>query len=132
MSAYYLNLVAVNPKQEDIRSEPVRVLVDTGSELSWMPSEVLARAGIHPRRKRLFTLADGRKMEREVGFCILESEGFITNDEVVFAQSGDLHLLGVRTLEGFGVMVDALAHKLVATATLAAGAPPQAAAAGAL
>jgi hypothetical protein len=31
-----------------------------------------------------------------------------------------MHLLGVRTLEGFGVMVDALAHKLVATSTLAA------------
>ncbi|HLN48514.1 MAG TPA: hypothetical protein VK251_03310 [Steroidobacteraceae bacterium] len=64
MSAYYLNLVAVNPKREETRSEPVRVLANTG---------------IHPRRKRLFTMAEGRKMERDVGFCILESEGFITN-----------------------------------------------------
>jgi len=120
MSAYYLNLVAVNPKQEDIRSAPVRVLVDTGSELSWMPAEVLARAGIHPRRCRAFTMADGRRMERDVGYCILEAEGFATIDEVVFAQPGDQHLLGVRTLEGFGVTVDAIAHKLVATSTLAA------------
>jgi hypothetical protein len=59
-------------------------------------------------------------MDRDVGFCILESEGFVTNDEVVFAQPGDMHLLGVRTLEGFGVMVDPLAHRLVATVTLAA------------
>ena len=123
MSAYYLNLVAVNPKHEEVRSEPVRVLVDTGSELSWMPAEVLAKAGIQARRARLFKMADGRTMQREVGFCILESEGFITNDEVVFAQPGDLHLLGVRTLEGFGVMVDALSHKLVATVTLAAPTP---------
>jgi predicted aspartyl protease len=120
VSAYYLNLVAVNPKHEEVRSEAVRVLVDTGSELSWMPAEVLAKAGIQPRRARLFKMADGRTMQREVGFCILESEGFITNDEVVFAQPGDLHLLGVRTLEGFGVMVDPLSHKLVATVTLAA------------
>jgi predicted aspartyl protease len=120
MSAYYLSLVAINPKREEIRSDPVRVLVDTGSELSWMPAEVLVGTGIQPRRKRLFRMADGRTMERDVGFCILESEGFITNDEVVFAQPGDMHLLGVRTLEGFGVMVDALAHKLVATSTLAA------------
>ena len=126
MSAYYLNLVAVNPKHEEVRSEAVRVLVDTGSELSWMPAEVLAKAGIQPRRARLFKMADGRTMQREVGFCILESEGFITNDEVVFAQPGDLHLLGVRTLEGFGVMVDALSHKLVATVTLAALATPSA------
>jgi predicted aspartyl protease len=120
MSAYYLKLVAVNPKREEVRSEPVRVLVDTGSELSWMPSEVLANAGIHPRRKRAVTMADGRSMERDVGYCILETEGFVTIDEVVFALPGDMHLLGVRTLEGFGVMVDALAHRLVATATLAA------------
>ena len=126
MSAYYLNLVAVNSKCEEMRSEPVRVLVDTGSELSWMPAEDLARTGIQPRRKRVFTMADGRSMERDVGFCILEAEGFITNDEVVFAQPGDLHLLGVRTLEGFGVTVDALAHRLVATATLAAPSLPAA------
>ncbi len=100
MSAYYLNLVAINPKREEIRSEPVRVVVDTGSELSWMPAEVLAKTGIQPRRKRVFAMADGHTMEREVGFC--------------------MHLLGVRTLEGFGVMVDALAHRLVVTTTLAA------------
>jgi predicted aspartyl protease len=113
-------LVAINPKQEEIRTAPVRVLVDTGSELSWLPAEVLTNAGIHPRRKRLFRMADGRTMERDVGFCILESEGFVTNDEVVFAQPGEMHLLGVRTLEGFGVTVDPLEHRLVATITLAA------------
>jgi predicted aspartyl protease len=120
MSAYYVNLIAINPKREEIRSVPVRVLVDTGSELSWLPIEVLVSTGIQPRRKRLFRMADGPTMDRDVGFCILESEGFVTNDEVVFAQPGDLHLLGVRTLEGFGVTVDPLAHRLVATVTLAA------------
>ena len=120
MSAYYVNLIAINPKREEIRSVPVRVLVDTGSESSWLPIDVLAGTGIQPRRKRLFRMADGRTMDRDVGFCILESEGFITNDEVVFAQPGDMHLLGVRTLEGFGVTVDPLAHRLVATVTLAA------------
>jgi predicted aspartyl protease len=111
VSAYYVNLIAINPKREEIRSVPVRVLVDTGSELSWLPIDVLASTGIQPRRKRLFRMADGRTMDRDVGFCILESEGFITNDEVVFAQPGDMHLLGVRTLEGFGVTVDPLAHR---------------------
>jgi hypothetical protein len=120
MSAYYVNLIAINPKREEIRSVPVRVLVDAASELSWLPIDVLAGTGIRPRRKRLYRMADGRTMDRDIGFCILESEGFITNDEVVFAQPGDMHLLGVRTLEGFGVTVDPLAHRLVATATLAA------------
>src|SRR2546430_2105525 len=120
MSAFYLNMIAINPKQEELRSEPVRVLVDTGSELSWMPADVLARAGIQPRRRRVFRMADSRTMERDIGFCILEADGFTTIDEVVFAEPNDMHLLGVRTLEGFGVTVDALAHRLVATATLVA------------
>jgi len=121
MSAFYLDMVAINPKREEIRSEPVRVMVDSGSELSWMPAEALKGAGITPRRKRKFRMADGRVMEREVGYCILEAQGFGTTDEVVFAEPGDMHLLGVRTLEGFGVVVDAIAHRLLSTATIVAG-----------
>ena len=122
MSAFYLEMVAINPKREEIRSEPVRVMVDSGSELSWMPAEALERAGITPRRKRRFRMADGRVMERDVGYCILEAQGHSTTDEVVFAEPGDMHLLGVRTLEGFGVVVDAIAHRLLSTFTIVAGA----------
>lgn len=54
MSAFYLEMVAINPKREEIRSEPVRVMLDSGSMLSWMPAHTLTRAGITPRRKRSF------------------------------------------------------------------------------
>ena len=124
MSAYYVNLVAINPKREELRTPPVRVLVDTGSELSWLPAEVLTAIGLAPRRSRAFRTADGKTIQREVGYGILASEGFETNDEIVFALPGDCQLLGVRTLEGFGVMVDPLAHRLVATSTLAASGLP--------
>lgn len=120
MSAFYLDMVAINPKREEIRSEPVRVMVDSGSELSWMPAEALKKAGITPRRKRSFRMADGRVMERDVGYCILEAQGFATTDEVVFAEPGEMHLLGVRTLEGFGVVVDAIAHRLLSAFTIVA------------
>lgn len=52
---------------------------------------------------------------------MLSAEGFETIDEVVFAQAGDLSLLGVRTIEGFGVMVDNIGHRCVAVTTPAAG-----------
>lgn len=120
MSAFYLDMIVINPKREEFRSEPVRVMVDSGSELSWMPAETLSKAGITPRRKRLFRMADGRTMVRQVGYCILEAQGFSTTDEVVFAEPGDRHLLGVRTLEGFGVVVDAIAHRLLSTFTIVA------------
>ena len=44
-----------------------------------------------------------------MGYASLRAEGFETTDEVVFALPTDLSLLGVRTIEGFGVMVDNLA-----------------------
>lgn len=31
VSLYYLDLVAINPKREELRTEPVRVLLDTGA-----------------------------------------------------------------------------------------------------
>ena len=56
----------------------------------------------------------------KAGYAILSAEGYETNDEVVFAEPGAMTLLGVRTLEGFGVMVDNIAHRFVATTTLVA------------
>jgi len=50
----------------------------------------------------------------------LYAAGYATNDEIVFAEDGDMSLLGVRTLEGFSVMVDNIGHRFVATATLVA------------
>ncbi|MCX6867077.1 MAG: hypothetical protein NTV46_12830 [Verrucomicrobia bacterium] len=120
MSIYKVNVVARNPKNEDLATEPLEALVDTGSELTWLPADVLRGAGITPRRKRIFATATQQRIEREVGYAILSAEGYATIDEVVFAESGDMTLLGVRTLEGFGVMVDNIGHRFVATTTIVA------------
>ena len=120
MSAFKVNVVARNPKREELSTQPIPALVDSGSELTWLPADVLASVGITPRRKRMFFTATQQKVEREVGYAILSAEGYETNDEVVFAEPGDMTLLGVRTLEGFGVMVDNIAHRFVATTTLVA------------
>jgi predicted aspartyl protease len=120
MSIFKVNVIARNPKREDLATQPVEALVDTGSELTWLPGEVLKAVGITPRRRRIFATATQQKIERDVGYAILSAEGYETNDEVVFAEPGDMTLLGVRTLEGFGVMVDNLGHRFVATATIVA------------
>ena len=120
MSVFKVNVVACNPQREDRTTPPIEVLVDTGAELTWLPAEMLAKIGIQPRRKRTFQTAAKQLIEREVGYAILRAEGFETTDEVVFAQPADLNLLGVRTIEGFGVMVDNIAHRFVATTTLVA------------
>jgi clan AA aspartic protease len=120
MSEFKVNVVARNPKSEELSTQPVSALVDTGSELTWLPGDVLKSVGITPRRKRMFATATQQKIERDVGYAILSAEGYETNDEVLFAEPGDMTLLGVRTLEGFGVMVDNIAHRFVATTTLVA------------
>ncbi len=102
----------------DGSAEPRRVeqlLVDTGSEYTWLPTEDLERASIAVRKKDLeFVMANGQVITRPVGYAILRCQGFETVDEVVFAQHGDLRLLGSRTLEGFGAVVDARRQMLVA------------------
>jgi clan AA aspartic protease len=120
MSLFKTSIVACNPKREELVSTAIEALVDTGSELTWLPRDVLLQIGITPRRKKLFVTADGTRIERPIGYAILRADNFETNDEVVFAEKGDLTLLGVRTLEGFGVMVDNIGHRLVASTTIVA------------
>ena len=118
MSSFRVNLVAINPKEENRQTPPVEVLVDTGSELSWLPKKILLDVGITSRGKKRFLTATKQMVERDFGYAILTAEGFTTNDEIVFAEDNDMSLLGVRTLEGFSVMVDNIGHRFVAIANL--------------
>jgi predicted aspartyl protease len=121
MSMFKVNIVARNTKDETQVSPPAEVLVDTGSELTWLPRDLLADINITPVRKRNVTTVTKQIVTRETGYAILSAEGFETVDEVVFAEPNDMALLGARTLEGFGVMVDNIAHRFVATTTIVAG-----------
>jgi predicted aspartyl protease len=114
MSKFMVNLTAINPKEEHRHTPPVEVMVDTGSELSWLPRQLLLDAGITPRTKERFETADKHIIERDIGFAILTAEGYTTIDDVVFAEDNDMKLLGVRTIEGFSVMVDNIGHRFVA------------------
>jgi predicted aspartyl protease len=97
------------------------MLVDTGSEFTWAPRAELERIGIGLEKKDLtFVMANGQQVKRSVGFAILRMEDKFTVDEVVFAEEGDLHLLGARTLEGLNLRVDSAAKKLVAAGPLPA------------
>ena len=93
-----------------------RMLVDSGSESTWIPEPLLRRAGVQPVKKDLlFQRTNGQTITRSIGFVILRAGGFLTVDEVVFGQPGDLSLLGARTLEGFGARVDPRRKCLVAS-----------------
>ena len=81
-------------------------MVDTGSEYTWVPRRVLEQLGIGAERIEHFVTADGRVLAREVGFAIVHAAGARTSDDVVFAQEGDMTLLGAHTIEGMNLRVD--------------------------
>ena len=98
-----------------------RMLVGTGSEYTWVLGNTLEGLGIEREKKDLvFVMANGQKITRSVGFAIIRYDKFFTVDEVVFAEKGDLLLLGARTLEGQNLMVDSSRKKLVAAGPLPA------------
>ncbi|MGA2864182.1 MAG: retroviral-like aspartic protease family protein [Verrucomicrobiota bacterium] len=98
-----------------------KLLVDTGSEFTWVAAEALERIGVKPVKKDLpIQMANGQIVTRTVGYAILRVDKYETIDEVVFAQKGDLTLLGSRALEGMNVHLDARRKRLVAAGPVVA------------
>jgi len=114
MSKFMVDLTAINPVDRQRRTAPIEVMVDTGAEVSWLPRKALEDIGIASEKKEHFETADNRLIERDIGYAILTAEGYTTNDEVVFAEEDDMNLLGVRTVEGFGVLIDSVNHRFIA------------------
>ena len=96
----------------EIRELP-DTLVDTGSEFTWVPRRILESLGIAVQRRQRFIVADGRHVERDMGYAIVHAVGLATADDVIFAEEGDLVLLGVRSIEGLNLRVDVVKKQLV-------------------
>lgn len=94
--------------------------MDTGSELTWIPRPVLEELGIAAERLYRFVVADGRVLERHVGYAIVHVEGVATADDVVFAEPDDLVLLGARSLEGLNLRIDPRSRRLVGAGPIVA------------
>jgi predicted aspartyl protease len=79
----------------------------------------LERIDISTEKKDvLFVMANGQQITRSVGFAIIRLDRYFTIDKVVFAEKGDLVLLGARSLEGLNLTVDSRRKKLVAAGPL--------------
>lgn len=98
-----------------------KMLVDTGSEYTWVPRKDLETIGVAAEKKDLaFVMANGQQITRSVGFAIVRVGEYFTVDEVVFAEDGDMLQLGARTLEGLNLTVNPAGKKLVAAGPLPA------------
>jgi predicted aspartyl protease len=121
MGTFTVGCEVINDVKRNKTVKIPNILVDTGSELSWVLSEALDQIDIKREKKDLtFIMANGQKITRSVGFAIIRIGEFFTIDEIVFAEEGDLQLLGARTLEGMNLTVDPAKKKLVASGPMPA------------
>ena len=121
MGTFYAGCRVENHTDRDSYFRLPKLLVDTGSEYTWLPTYKLEAIGVTREKKDLrFVMANGEVITRSVGFAVLRVDKHFTIDEVVFAEPGDLSLLGARTLEGLNLTVDSRRRQLVAAGPLPA------------
>jgi predicted aspartyl protease len=118
--------VESHQRRGDVR-ELADTLVDTESEYSWIPRDVLEAIGIGVERAQRFRTADGRVVHRVMGYAIIHAGGTRTSDEVVFAEPGDMVLLGAHTIEGLNLRIDLKTRQLVPAGPVPAAVTPSAA-----
>ena len=126
VGTFYTHCAVQNAADRSRQARVSKILVDTGSEHTWIPASTLDRLGVAREKKDVtFVMANGSHISRSVGFAIIRIDDAFTIDEVVFADKGDLLLLGARTLEGLNLTVDARRKKLVAAGPIpvACGSP---------
>ena len=112
MGTFTVGCLIKNPVDRDKSVRIPRLLVDTGSEATWIPRKLLEQIKVKPEKRSLFRMANGQEIYRDVGYGIIRVGDSETVDEVVFAEAGDYILLGARALEGMALWVDARSKKL--------------------
>ena len=113
MGTFRVSLEIENPARPGERRVIHNVLVDTGAELSWVPSAELEALGVARNNQWLFRQANGTILERWTGTVTTSVGGRRVGDEVVFAEAGDMTILGSRTLEGLNLRVEPVSKRLV-------------------
>jgi len=111
MGLTFVSVKVANPA-EPSRSLEESFMVDSGAVYSLVPRHKLDQIGVAPHSKRTFILANGEKVEREVGTAIFEYQGRRGDSLVIFGEEGDSPLLGATTLEGFGFILDPFRREL--------------------
>jgi clan AA aspartic protease len=97
------------------RFEEVSALVDTGATYRSLPMDFLGRPGIEPEEQRLFVLADGQNVSCGIAWVRVRLNGREQPTPVIFGNRDSEPLVGVVTLEEFGLAVDPVNRRLVPT-----------------
>jgi predicted aspartyl protease len=119
MSHFWVPIQVGSREGRGRRSEPLLALVDTGSTYTWVASDLLEELGVEAQQERPFLLADGRLVRYRMGWVQIRLEGVEQPTIVVFAPPGSEPILGVVTLEEFGLAADPVNERLISVPGLA-------------
>ena len=90
------------------QAQEVEATVDTGAAYTTLPGSLLRELGIKPMDKGVFLLADGRRVEMDIGRAWATVDGSSEVTLVVFGEDDAPALLGAYTLEGLRLAVTPL------------------------
>jgi len=89
------------------KSVVVRFLVDSGATYTVLTKSIWKELGLEPLGEMEFILADGTTIRRSISEAILELPSYgERHTPVVLGESEDENLLGIVTLEIFGLILD--------------------------
>lgn len=111
MGLTFIKASIINPANPR-RKTRLEFLVDSGATYSVAPKTRLKRIGIRPHGTRIFTLADGTRMTREIGAAIFSVNGEQAASPVIFGEPGDSMLFGIVSLEALGLILDPIRREL--------------------
>ena len=98
---------------QGLRYEPAQALADSGATYNILPAPMLRRLGVRPTESGSFILADGRRIQRDMGQTWVRLEGREYIAPVVFGGADTQPILGAVTLEIFGLGIDPVKERLV-------------------
>jgi predicted aspartyl protease len=113
MGTFSVGCLIKNHVNREKAVEIPRLMVDTGSEATWISRKLLEQIEVKPEKRQVFQMANGQQVYRDVGYALVRVGQRETIDEIVFAEKGDYVLLGARALEGLLLWVDPKNKRLI-------------------
>jgi len=98
---------------EQTRWETVEALVDSGASCTLLPRDLLERLGVTAHTRRQFEMANDSMIDLDVGRAWVRYGGEAEITVVIFGASGQTPLLGCHAMEGLGLGVDPVNHRLI-------------------
>lgn len=111
MGITFVKLMVKNPKITSKKAEE-KFLVDSGAHYTVLPANIVRELKLKPVYEQDFSLADGRVIKRKIGSAIIEFEKKELPVPVVLGEKDDTAILGVTTLENFGLLLDPFNRKI--------------------